>query len=79
MPDQEIVISLKRGVNLGELAERPGDSLQTVVAGIAPVRVTDVFSDRRLAVKVSDPALSALEDALGDACHFFERVTGNVL
>ncbi len=79
MPDQEIVISLKRGVHLGELAERPGDSLQTVVTKIAQVRVTDVFSDRRLAVRVSEPARSKLENVLGDACHFFDRIKGHVL
>ena len=79
MADREVVISLKRGVQLFELAEKPGDSLQAVVKSIANVRVVDVFSERRLAVRASEPACSRLEDALGDACHFYSRAKGHVL
>jgi hypothetical protein len=80
MPDREVVISLKRGVQLDELAEKPGDTLQTVVKSIAGgVRIVDVFSNRRVAVRASDPARSRLENALGDACHFSDRIPGHVL
>jgi hypothetical protein len=80
MPDREVVISLKRGVQLAELVEKPGDTLQAVVKGIAgSVRIVDVFSTRRVAIRASEPARSRLENALGDACHFLDRATGHVL
>lgn len=80
MPEREIVISLRRGVPLADIAEKPTDSLEVVVRSIATVRVTDVLSAGRcLVVKASDQSRTLLEDALGDACHFVDRAKGHVL